>query len=128
MVFSFPLMPFIAHPSSGTIHQRSIPLVSERCNYLGCVPYILCSPHRELSFSFSQRPQAKTFLPFGGGARMCIGHRFAMLEMKAALAHMIRKFHITADETKPLVPKQLFTLQPATGVHVFLARRPAVPE
>jgi cytochrome P450 len=37
-----------------------------------------------------QAPASNTFMPFGGGARMCIGNRFAMLEMKTALAQLIR--------------------------------------
>lgn len=32
------------------------------------------------------------FLPFGGGARKCVGDQFAMLEGSVALAMMVRNF------------------------------------
>jgi cytochrome P450 len=31
---------------------------------------------------------------------MCIGNRFAMLEMKCALAHLVRKYSFTLDQSK----------------------------
>ncbi len=54
---------------------------------------------------------------------MCIGNRFAMLEMKATIAHLARKYTFTLDEAKPVKPAWFITLGPRTGVHVFINKR-----
>eukprot|EP00088_Acartia_fossae_P068832 TRINITY_DN8814_c0_g1_i3.p1 TRINITY_DN8814_c0_g1~~TRINITY_DN8814_c0_g1_i3.p1 ORF type:complete len:105 (+),score=30.52 TRINITY_DN8814_c0_g1_i3:149-463(+) len=42
-----------------------------------------------------------SFLSFGAGPRACIGERFAMVEMKIAMAKLLQNFHIEAtDQTK----------------------------
>jgi len=42
-----------------------------------------------------------SFLSFGSGPRACIGERFAMMEMKLAMAKLLTNFHIEAtDKTK----------------------------
>ena len=37
-----------------------------------------------------------SYIPFGGGPRVCIGQRFAMIEMKIAMAKLLAKFKIVA--------------------------------
>jgi len=67
-----------------------------------------------------------TFLPFGTGPRNCIGGRFALLEMKIALAKVLRKFVAkTCDKTVEPLPTIVRTtiMNPRDGVWVQLEAR-----
>ena len=46
-----------------------------------------------------------TWRPFGSGNRVCIGQRFAMMEMKLFFAKFIAKFKIIPTEKSGLVPE-----------------------
>ncbi|XP_026726537.1 probable cytochrome P450 6a13 [Trichoplusia ni] len=43
-----------------------------------------------------------SYLPFGEGNRICIGNRFARLQVKAGLARLLRRFTLTPQEYKPI--------------------------
>ncbi|XP_031354343.1 cytochrome P450 9e2-like [Photinus pyralis] len=43
-----------------------------------------------------------TYLPFGVGPRNCIGSRFALLEVKIIIAHILRKFEIVPIKNTPI--------------------------
>ncbi len=45
-----------------------------------------------------------SFLPFGSGPRVCIGLRFAMIEMKLALTYLLLNFKFELDKLKTPVP------------------------
>ena len=47
-----------------------------------------------------------TFRGFGGGQRVCIGQRFAMVEMKIAAAKLLQKFRFVATPSTKL---EIFT-------------------
>uniref|UniRef100_A0A1A9W7C0 Cytochrome P450 n=1 Tax=Glossina brevipalpis TaxID=37001 RepID=A0A1A9W7C0_9MUSC len=59
-----------------------------------------------------------TYLPFGMGPRNCIGSRFALLETKVLIYHLLRDFHFAAAK-KSCIPLKLasngFQLLPKNG-------------
>jgi cytochrome P450 len=67
-------------------------------------------------------PDSYTYLPFGGGARRCIGSSFALLEMRIVLSIILKRFALapTADARAPTVRRGI-TLVPANGARVRLA-------
>jgi cytochrome P450 len=63
-----------------------------------------------------------TFLPFGGGARNCIGTAFAQIEVKVVLARILQNYNLNATEQR-VRPKMGATLEPRPGVIVEVRRR-----
>jgi len=58
------------------------------------------------------------YFPFGGGARLCIGNNFAMMEMQIILAMVCGKFNFTIPESFKFELEALVTLRPKNGVQV----------
>ena len=59
------------------------------------------------------------FLPFGGGARRCIGAALAVYEMKLILATLLRKrsFDLCSESDRPIKPRRRgFTLGPSRPI------------
>ncbi|BFZ23062.1 hypothetical protein BsWGS_26101 [Bradybaena similaris] len=63
------------------------------------------------------------YIPFSAGTRNCIGQHFAMNEMKATIANIIRNFKLTCDTSKPVRRFVTPTLKAESGVHIFAEPR-----
>jgi cytochrome P450 len=72
------------------------------------------------------RPVRGTYLPFGLGARACIGRRFAMLEVVTALAVLLRRFRFEpAPSQLEIELEAQISLHPKGGLRLALQAAPA---
>ncbi len=78
-------------------------------------------PERFTPEQARQRP-AYTFLPFGGGARNCIGTAFAQVEAKVVLARILQKFELTFSGNE-VRPRMGATLEPSHGMRISARKR-----
>lgn len=81
-------------------------------------------PDRFLPEHVARRPRF-AYLPFGGGARICIGKAFAMLEAKLILAGLLRRFELALVPGHPVVLDPGITLRPRHGLGMTLRRAAA---
>lgn len=79
-------------------------------------------PERFLGDREKQLPRC-AYMPFGAGARICIGNHFALMEGHVLLATIARRlrFQLTTDEPVELEP--LVTLRPKGGIPMRAVRR-----
>ncbi len=99
------LSPFIVHRHPDFWHQ----------------PYIF-DPER---FNEDQRQGRHkfAFFPFGGGPRYCIGHNFAMMEMKVILATLVHWFDCKPISKLPVALDPMLTLRPKDPILINLKKR-----
>ncbi len=60
----------------------------------------------------SPPPDRFAYLPFGVGARVCIGAHFALVEATLALARIIGAFRVELLDKEPVIPIGVVTTQP----------------
>ena len=80
----------------------------------------LFKPERFLERMFSPYE----FLPFGGGARRCIGEALAQFEMKLVLATILSHYRLALADQSPEYPQRRgVTFAPARGVQMVLKEK-----
>lgn len=70
----------------------------------------------------TNRPRYAYF-PFGGGARLCLGNHFAMMEMQLTLAMVAQRYRLRLIAGQTMEREQMITLRPRHGVRVTIEPR-----
>jgi unspecific monooxygenase len=68
-------------------------------------------------------PERYAYMPFGAGARICVGAQFALTEAVLVLARLLKAFRITLAGTGQVLPRGVVTTQPDRPVRFVLTRR-----
>lgn len=73
------------------------------------------------------RPEHMPFvyLPFGGGPRLCIGHRFALMESQLVVATLAQRFTLGLVPGTSVVPEGAFVLRPRGRLPMTIHRAEA---
>jgi cytochrome P450 len=88
-------------------------------------PAIYPEPHAFRPERFLERGYGpEQFLPFGGGAKRCLGSTFALQEMMFVLAALLSRFRIRLRRDRVVRPRaRTITVAPSGGVELILERR-----
>jgi len=76
-------------------------------------------------FDISNQYNKLAYMPFGLGSRICVGMKFALLEMKVCLAKLLKLYDIVAPGSglAKLEVKEGAVRRPKNGVHVVVKKR-----
>jgi cytochrome P450 len=66
------------------------------------------------------------YIPFGAGARVCIGNSFAMMEAQLVLATIAQRFRLHLLPERPVSAVPLITLSPEPGLWMRLEKREVI--
>lgn len=64
-----------------------------------------------------------SFLPYGGGPRMCVGKNFAQMQMQFIFAMLIKRYKFVMSPNQVIDFKPLLTLCPSNGIKVRVEKR-----
>ncbi|PSN51922.1 Cytochrome P450 6k1 [Blattella germanica] len=81
-------------------------------------------PERFTEENKQSRP-AYTHMPFGEGPRMCIGSRFAFMQTKSGLIHILSRYEVSPCKDTPIpliLDKRSFLLSTTTGIPLTFKR------
>src|SRR3954470_22126099 len=71
-----------------------------------------------------ESPGTYTWIPFGGGRRRCLGASFALLEMKAVLREVLRRYDVEPGvDGAELSRRRSITISPSFGASAVLRER-----
>lgn len=79
-------------------------------------------PQRWLDGSAERVPK-NAYLPFGGGARVCIGNHFAMMESILILATLLSRARFERASGEPVDLQVAITLRPRNGIPMRVSTR-----
>jgi len=80
-------------------------------------------PERWLDEEAVSRLPKLAWMPFGGGARICIGNHFALLELQLVVAVLAQRARFELVDWRPLRLEPTITLRPRDPVTMRLDRR-----
>jgi cytochrome P450 len=64
-----------------------------------------------------------SYIPFGGGPRLCIGNNFALMEMQFVLSMMIKRYQFELIPNQQIDIHPLITLRPRYGIKMLVKKR-----
>ena len=79
-------------------------------------------PERFSPEQVAARPRF-SYLPFGGGRRICIGSAFAIAEATILLATIAQRYRLTIAQGHRVEPQALITLRPRYGMNMVITPR-----
>lgn len=80
-------------------------------------------PERWLKDGKFVNKSASKYVVFNAGPRLCIGKKFAYMQMKMVAASILLRYHVEVEEKQEVVPKLTTTLYMRNGLRVNFKRR-----
>ncbi|KAK3604950.1 hypothetical protein CHS0354_000614 [Potamilus streckersoni] len=80
-------------------------------------------PERWIKDGKTIDPEPFTYLPFGAGQRICIGERFAIVEIKFALVLIFNHFNLAPIPVEPIELDTLITLKPQKEISLVFVQK-----
>ena len=80
------------------------------------------SPTKFMPDRFASGSPQLGYIPFGAGARLCIGKEMARLEGAKTLAHIATNWNVEAIHTSPVPIDASVTLRPEAGMPIRISR------
>ncbi|CAN0923338.1 Cytochrome P450 714A1 [Linum grandiflorum] len=78
-----------------------------------------------LGSTSSGKGSAQAYIPFGVGARVCVGQNFAMMELKVILSLILLNFSFSLSPSYEHSPAFALVVQPGHGVRLLIKRLPS---